>query len=69
MIVYFKINHHQNNPKIVIRFALFEFACLLLAFLLTKQLNYPILILLWIGYVAKPFGQLLFLRKHEPSYL
>ena len=68
-IVYFKINHHQNNPKIVIRFALFEFACLLLAFLLTKQLNYPILILLWIGYVAKPFGQLLFLRKHEPSYL
>lgn len=62
-IIYFKINRHQNSPALVLRFALFEFLCLCLAFLLTKQISYPILTLLWIGYVAKPFGQLLLLRK------
>lgn len=62
-IVYFKINRQETNPALVIRFALYEFICLLAALLLTKQLNYPILTLLWLGYIAKPFAQLLLLRK------
>lgn len=62
-VVYFKINHYETNPGIVVRFALFELACALISLLLTQQLNYPILALLWIGYIAKPFAQLLLLRK------
>jgi len=63
-IIYFKINRHQNNSRLVIQFAVIEFICLSLAVLLTKQANYPLLTLLWIGYIAKPFGQLLLLRKY-----
>jgi hypothetical protein len=63
-LAYFKINRYENNPSLVLRFAMLELLCVLAALLLTKQLNYPILTLLWIGYVAKPFGQLLLLRKH-----
>jgi hypothetical protein len=62
-IIYFKINRHENNSALVWRFASYELIFAGLAFLLTKQLNYPLLALLWIGYVAKPFGQLLLLRK------
>lgn len=62
-IIYFKINRHENNSALVMQFALYEiiFACS--AFLLTKQLNYPILAMLWIGYIVKPFAQLLLLRR------
>ena len=63
-IVYFKINHQQNNPVLVLRFAFLEFVCLIMALLLTQQVNYSVLTLLWIGYVAKSFGQLLLLRKY-----
>lgn len=63
-VVYFKINHHQTNPKLVVHFAMLEFTSVLIAFLFAQQLHYSLITLLWIGYVAKPFGQLLFLRKH-----
>jgi hypothetical protein len=63
-IMYFKINHHHNNPAIVLRFSMIEFTALLTALLIAWQLHYPILLLLWLGYVAKPFTQLLYLRKH-----
>lgn len=62
-IVYFKINQHESNNFLIIRFALFELACAMLAFLLTKELDHPILAILWLGYIAKPFAQLLILRK------
>jgi len=62
-IIYFKINHLESNAQLVIQFALYEIGFALFAFILLKQLNDPILILLWLGYIAKPFGQLLFLRK------
>jgi hypothetical protein len=62
-VVYFRINRHENNSFIIWRFAIYELVFAFFAFILTKQLNYPLLVLLWIGYVAKPFTQLLFLRK------
>jgi hypothetical protein len=63
-IIYFKINRYQNNTLLIIKFATYEliFACF--AFILTKQLNDSLLAILWIGYIAKPFAQLLFLRRH-----
>jgi hypothetical protein len=63
-ILYFKINRHENNPSLVIRFALCELLCVFVALGLTRQLHYPLLYLLWIGYIAKPFIQLHLLRKH-----
>lgn len=62
-VIYFKINHHEINPALVTRFAAYELICALITLLLTIQLNYPILSLLWVGYIAKPFVQLLLLRK------
>jgi hypothetical protein len=62
-VVYFKINRHENNSILVMQFAAYEIICAICAFLLTKQFNYPILAMLWVGYIAKPFAQLLLLRK------
>jgi len=62
-IIYFKINRQETNTFLVWRFAIFEMLFALLAFILTKQVNYPILSLLWMGYIAKPFTQLLLLRR------
>lgn len=62
-VIYFKINHQENNSTLVLQFAAYEIICALCAFLITKQFNYPILALLWIGYIVKPFAQLLLLRK------
>jgi len=66
-VVYFKINRYGNNPYIVMQFAMYELICALCAFLLSRQAHYPLLSLLWLGYIAKPFAQLLLLRKkyHE----
>jgi hypothetical protein len=66
-LLYFKINHHENNTSLVLRFAICEIIFAFLAFLLTKQINYPILAILWIGYIAKPLAQLLLLRKSDPG--
>lgn len=63
-IIYFKINHAQNNPGLVRNFSMIEFSGLICAFLLTQPLGYPLITLLWVGYAAKPFVQLIFLRKH-----
>ena len=62
-ILYFKINRHEINPTIIWQFAFYEIVCALGAFLLTNHFNYSILSILWLGYVAKPFAQLLLLRK------
>lgn len=62
-IIYFKINHLETNSHLVWRFTLYELFFAFLAFMLTIQFTYPILALVWLGYVAKPFAQLLFLRK------
>lgn len=62
-IVYFKINHHENNNTLILRFASFELTFALLAYLLTQHTHYPLLFLVWLGYVMKPFIQLLLLRK------
>lgn len=66
-LLYFKINRNQNNPLLIVQFALYELLGAFCAFLLTKQFNAPILALLWIGYIAKPSIQLLLLRtpSHE----
>lgn len=64
-IVYFKINHQQNNPGLVLKFALYEILCALTAFMMMKELSHPVLEILWLGYIAKPFAQLFFLRKRE----
>jgi hypothetical protein len=66
-IIYFKINHNENNPQLVMRFATYELICALIAFIMAKQMHAPILAMLWIGYIAKPFAQLLMLRNkyHE----
>lgn len=66
-VIYFKINHHENNSTLIIQFALYELICAFFAFLLSRQLHYPLLAMLWIAYIAKPFAQLLLLRNkfHE----
>lgn len=62
-IIYFKINHLEHNSTLILRFAIYELIFAFIAFVVSKQLNYPILTLLWIGYIAKPFAQLLLLHK------
>jgi hypothetical protein len=62
-VSYFKINHYIAHSSLVSQFAVFEFLAALLAYLFTKQSHYPIFVLLWIGYIAKYFFQLLILRK------
>lgn len=62
-IIYFKINTHENNAELVIKFALLEIACALIAFLTIKQFNSALMTILWIGYIAKPLSELIMLRK------
>lgn len=62
-VMYFKINQQENNTWLVLRFALCEFICMLAALLWSMQSDYPIVTLLWIGYIVKPFAQILLLRK------
>lgn len=62
-VMYFKINQQESNTSLVLRFALCEFICMLVALLWSVQSGYPIVTLLWIGYIAKPFAQILLLRK------
>jgi len=62
-IIYFKLNHLDKNIFLVLRFASYELGFAGLAFLLTQEFSQPILALLWVGYIAKPFLQLVFLRK------
>lgn len=62
-IIYFKMNHLESNSSLVWSFTATELFFAFLAFILTTKLNYPILALVWLGYVAKPFSQLLLLRK------
>ncbi|HSW71458.1 MAG TPA: hypothetical protein VLH77_05715, partial [Gammaproteobacteria bacterium] len=62
-IIYFKMNHADTQSSLVWRFTLSELFFAFLAFILTIILKYPILALIWLGYVAKPFSQLLILRK------
>jgi hypothetical protein len=62
-VAYFKINHSGSHSPIVNRFALLECLTALCAYLFTRQPHYPIFILLWMGFIAKPFFQLLMLRK------
>ncbi len=62
-IIYFKINRQENNSHVILRFAIYELFFALLAFLLTQQLHYPVLSLLWLGYIARPFVQLLILKR------
>ncbi len=63
-IIYFKINHFENNPLIVIYFSLSELITALIAFLIIQYSPYSILFLIWIGFIAKPFMQLFILKKH-----
>jgi len=62
-IIYFKINRHESNPSLIVKFASFEMVCALSAIVMATQFNYPVLAILWLGYIAKPFAQLLLLRK------
>lgn len=62
-IVYFKINNHENNAALIVRFAIYELFFSVCAFVITKQMDYPLFALLWVGYIAKPLAQGLFLRK------
>lgn len=62
-IMYFKINHHKNDPTIVLRFALYELLFAGIAFVLTQYDHYSLFLLLWIGFVAKPLTQIFVLRK------
>jgi hypothetical protein len=66
-ILYFRINQQEGGNPPVIRFAVYEMAFAFLAFLLTRQASYPVIALLWLGYIAKPFTQLLMLQKHSGS--
>ncbi len=63
-ILYFKINRHHNHPALVRRYGFFELMFLLLALVQTQQDHYSILTLLWIGFIAKPFAQLIMMTKH-----
>ena len=62
-ILYFKINRHENNTSIIMRYTLFEWIFALSAWLISYQSHYPLLILLWIGFIAKPITQSILLRK------
>jgi hypothetical protein len=62
-IAYFKINHYASHSSLVTLFAIMECLATLFAFVLTKQSHYPIFVILWIGYIAKPFFQLIMIRK------
>lgn len=62
-IIYFKINRYENNAALIVKFAIYEIICALSAMMLATLFDYPILAILWLGYIAKPFAQLLLLRK------
>lgn len=62
-VIYFKINRYKNNAMLVTQFASFELLCAFCAFILTRQAHYPLLSLLWIGYIAKPLAQIFLLRQ------
>ncbi|HSW70954.1 MAG TPA: hypothetical protein VLH77_03120, partial [Gammaproteobacteria bacterium] len=64
-IIYFKLNRDDNNSRLVLQFAFYELITAFFAFLLARQFNYPLLAMLWVGYIAKPFIQLLLLRRHS----
>jgi hypothetical protein len=66
-VCYFKINHYASHSSLVIRFAMIEFLATLFAYLITKKPHYSIFVLLWIGFIAKPFFQLIMLRKKYDS--
>lgn len=61
-ILYFKINRNETNTGLINRFAIYELMFAILTLILTQQANYPILLILWVGYIAKPFAQLALLR-------
>lgn len=63
-LCYFNINRNSHYPHLIARFSILEFICLILSLLLIQQANYSLLIILWIGYIAKPMIQLTFIRKH-----
>jgi len=67
-IIYFKINRYENNSKIVLRFAFYELMTACIAFIVTRAWHYPLLSLIWIGYIAKPFLQLLLLKKKYQEF-
>lgn len=62
-IIYYKINHYENNAALIMRFAIYELIFSGFAFVIAHQFDYPLLALLWVGYIAKPLIQLLLLRR------
>jgi hypothetical protein len=62
-VIYFKINHFEANTKIVMYFSISELISATIAFLVTALPHYPLLSLIWIGFIAKPFMQLFILKK------
>ncbi len=62
-IIYFHLNRNENNASLIMQFAFYECLFAFCAYLLTKQTHYPILGILWLGYIAKPFAQLWLLRR------
>ncbi|MDX1901427.1 MAG: hypothetical protein SFW66_05420 [Gammaproteobacteria bacterium] len=66
-VLYFKINRYHNSASLVLRYALFELLFAFFAFAMTLFSHYPIFTLLWIGYIAKPFTQILLLRKSDQT--
>jgi hypothetical protein len=61
-IIYFKINRYEHDASLVVRFGLYELIFSLVGFALSKYYGLPIILFLWIWYVAKPCAQLLLLR-------
>jgi hypothetical protein len=62
-IFYYKINREEINKALIYAVALFEIITAGSAYLYTLSLNYSVLILLWLGFIVKPYGQWWLLRK------
>lgn len=62
-IIYFKINQHGNNSVLALKFAAYEIICAICAYCLIWKIDNSIFTGLWLGYIAKPFVQLLLLRN------
>ena len=62
-VIYFRLNHLENNTRLVMTFAVYELAFALLSWVFARQVSHAILLLVWTGYIARPVSQLLFLRR------
>jgi len=61
-VIYFKINHGGHDPNLVVRFGFYELLFAGLSYLVVTYTSLPLMVLMGLWYVAKPYAQLELLR-------